>query len=187
MVRFGEIAVKKRGPIGVWFSVAIAIFAMSWWVGATAGKRLAVYWVRHERKQEEEKYGPERVRLDAELDELFAVSFLRIFAVGPVDSEAIGEKTRFGAVDDLQHLANHPNPPDLKPVIDLELGIADVKAAAVEEQDNNRDLAESYMKSAQAIFQSLGWRDTSEENLKNMMNIEFDRFDAPLPAEGRTK
>jgi hypothetical protein len=171
----------------VWFSVAIAIFAMSWWVGATAGKRLAVYWVRHEQKQQEAKYGPERVHLDAELDELFAVSFLRIFVVYDLESKTNSEKTLLGAVSDLQYLADHPNPADLKPVIDLELGIADVKAAAVEEQDNNRDLAESYMKSAQAIFQSLGWRDTSEENLENMMNIEFDRFDAPLPAEGGTK
>jgi hypothetical protein len=175
--------VKKSSPIGVWFSVALVILIASFWAGTQLGKRAAVYWVRHKREQQEEAYGPDRVHLDRELDELSAVDFLRIFVVDDYGVKTFGEKPILGAVNDLQRVAQHPNPPDLKPLLDLELGLADLRAASVEEQNNKKDLAESYMKSAQSIFQSLGWQDTSEESLKNVMRIEFDRFDVPPAVE----
>jgi hypothetical protein len=180
-------AVKKRDPVGVYFSVAVLILFGGGWCGTKIGKRAAVCRFRHQRRQQEEKYGPERAHLDAELDELFAVDLLRILVADDVGSKTIGAKPLFGAVDDLRYLEEHPNPLDSKPFVAVDLGLADVRAAVVEQQENNNALAEGYMNSAQTIFRSLGWRDTSEESLKNMMKTEFDRFYAPLPAEGPVK
>jgi hypothetical protein len=171
----------------VWFSVALVTLIASGWLGTQLGRRAAAYWLRHTREQQEEKYGPERVHLDTELDDLFAVDFLRIFVVDDYGVKTYGETPILGAVNDLQRLDHHPEPSDLKPILDLELGLADLRAASVEEQNDKKDSAESYMKSARAIFQSLGWRDTSEENLKNVMKIEFDRFDVLPPAERPAK
>ena len=172
----------KRGPIGVWFSVALAILLASGWVGTKMGRRAAVYWVSHQKREQEQKYGAARVHLDAELDTLFFVDVQRIFVVDGSGLKIVGEKTIFRAVNALQYFAEHPEPPDLKPVLDLELGLADLRAASVEEQGNQQELAESHRKSAQTIFQSLGWRDTSDQGLRDMMENEFDRFYAPRPA-----
>jgi len=64
----------------------------------------------------------------------------------------------------------------IRPVIDIYLGLAYVDASMAEEQVKNKELATKYMNSAQSLFRSLGWRDYSEEKLKMVARRELDRW-----------
>ncbi len=56
----------------------------------------------------------------------------------------------------------------------MNLGLAHVVAAIVDEQSKNRERAASHMRSAQSLYQSLGWQDYSEDTLRAVAERELD-------------
>jgi hypothetical protein len=72
-------------------------------------------------------------------------------------------------------LQSRPDAQQIRPVIDLEIALAHVDTAVAEEQDHNPEAATTHMKSAQALFQSLGWQDRSEETLRGVARRELDK------------
>lgn len=169
----------KRGPIGVWFSVALAVLVFSLWLGSMLGSAVAHYWYGHHQQEQGTLTGPEQIRVRSELAALSTVQMLRLYArVAPEEGKQ-GDKNLLDEIHGLGNLKRHSNTPEIKSVVDLELGLAYVHAAMAEQQNNNEDLAKKYMQSAQVLFDSLGWRDYSEETLKVVAKREFETWGPP--------
>ncbi len=164
----------KRGPIGVWFSVAIAVLVLGLWLGSMLGSSVAHYWYGHHQQEQGTLTGPEQIRVESELAELSAVQTLRLYAsLAPREGKP-GDKNLLNAIAGLENLKRRSNTPEIKPVVDLELGLATVHVAMAEQQNNNEEMAKKYMQSAQLLFKSLGWQDYSEETLKAVAKRQFE-------------
>ncbi len=80
------------------------------------------------------------------------------------------------------------NTAEAKPVLDMNLALANVVAAIVEEQvSNNKDRETNYMGSAQSLYKSLGWRDYSEDTLRALAQRELDKWKLDSPSKERGK
>ena len=169
----------KRGPIGVWFSVAIAVLVLSFWLGSMLGSSVAHYWYGHHQQEQGTLTGPEQIRVESELAELNAVQTLRLYASVASQEGQPGDKNLLNEIEGLENLKRRSNTPEIKPVIDLELGLANVHAAMAEQQNNNEEVAKKYMQSAQVLFKSLGWQDYSEEALRVVAKREFEKWRHP--------
>ncbi len=77
----------------------------------------------------------------------------------------LGEYLR-AEITELERLKGRPDYREIKPILEMQLGLAYVNAAMAEEQSGHKDRADSDMKSAQALFQSLGWKDYSADALR---------------------
>lgn len=168
----------KKGPIGVWFSVALAILVLGVWVGSTLGSKVAPYWYRHQQQEQGTLYGPERAHVESVLSELAAIQMLQVYAVIAQNDKELGKQYLLNEIRDLEALRQRSDAQEIKPVIDLGVGLAYVDAAMAEEQDNNKELATKYMKSAQTLFQSLAWQDYSEDALRIAARRELDKWNA---------
>ena len=60
--------------------------------------------------------------------------------------------------------------------MEMNLALAELVAAMAEEQRNNKDRAANDMRSAQALYRSLGWRDYSEETLRVIARRELEKW-----------
>jgi hypothetical protein len=159
------VTIVKGRRFGVYFSLMLAILALSGWAGWKLGGRAAVYRYRfHQRKLEE--LSPGRARFESTLSELDAVERVRIMAAVSENDEQLAKKILPLQVKALEGLRKKPDAQDLRSVIDLNLGFVWVYSAIAQERSNSKELAASYMKSAQPIFQSLGWQDYSDEALR---------------------
>lgn len=166
----------KKGPIGVWFSVALIILGLGLWVGDKTGSRFAQYWESRQRQKQGTLSRPERAHVDSSLSELSAIQMLQLYVAATRNDKNLMKKTLLNEIGGLEILRRRSDAQEMGPVIDLYLGLAYVDAATAEEQDNNKVLATKYMNSAQPLFQSLGWRDYSEETLKLVARREIDRW-----------
>ncbi len=164
----------KRGPIGVWFSVAIAVLVLSLWLGSMLGSSVAHYRYGHHQQERGTLTGPEQIRVESELAELSAVQTLLLYASLAPQEGKPGDKNLLNAIEGLENLKRRSNTPEIKPVVDLELGLATVHVAMAEQQNNNEEMAKKYMQSAQLLFKSLGWQDYSEETLKAVAKRQFE-------------
>jgi hypothetical protein len=165
----------KKGPIGVWFSVALVIFGLATWAGVEGGSWFAGYLYRHKQHELEKSYTPERARVESELAQFRAIEVLQALA-SVIQSKRSAEKQYLvGEIEMLERQNHQPQGGDIRPAIELNLGLAYVEAAMAEEKDDNNEAATKYMRSAQAIFQSLGWKDYSEEALKTVAQRELDK------------
>jgi len=170
-----RIAAVRKGPIGVWFSVALAILVLGGWVGSKLGARAAVYWYHFEQRKVGTLNATERAHVESALSELSAVQTLQVFyAAFSAKDEELKKKHLRIHIRELDGLRKKSNTQEITPVIDLNLGLAYVYAAIAAEQDNNQEQAIQYMKSAQALFQSLGWQDYSEDTLRVVARREVD-------------
>jgi len=171
----------KRGPIGVWFSVALTILVLSVWAGAVLGAAVARYWYGHHQQEQGTLSGPELTRVESELDELSEIQTLRLYIIFALEKKEPGDKNLLNEINRLRDLKRRSKAPGLEPLVDLDLGLSYVQAAMAEEQDNNDNegKAKKYMQSAQALFDSLGWQDHSEETLKAVANRELDKWRRP--------
>jgi hypothetical protein len=163
----------KKGPIGVWFSVALCVLVLGLWLGSMLGSLAAHYWYFHHQQEQGTLTGPEQLRVESELAELSAVQTLRLYASLPPQTGKPRDKNLLNAIQGLENLRRHSKTPEIKSVIDLELGLANVHAAMAERENNNEEMAKKYMQSAQVLFKSLGWQDYSEETLKVVAKQEF--------------
>jgi hypothetical protein len=168
----------KKGPLGMWFSVALAIFLLSLWVGSHLGSIAAPYWYYHKRRVQITLYGPERTHLESLLSELTQVQALQLFSAVNANDQELAKRYLLNDIGVLKNLEGKSGQEEIKPAIDFNLGRAYVYAALAEEQANNNEQATRYMKSAQTLFQSLGWSEYSEEMLKTVARRELDQWKA---------
>jgi hypothetical protein len=166
----------KDERIGVWFSLALAILLLSAWLGSKLGARVAVYRYRSAQSRSIGTLsGPEHAHLESVLDELETIGFFRInFLISPNDDKL--KKTLPEQLGNIDAYRRKVKTAEAKPVIDMNLALADVVAAIAEEQGNNKDRTANYMRSAQSLYQSLGWRDYSEGTLKALAQRELDKW-----------
>jgi hypothetical protein len=167
--------VKDR-RIGVWISVALAILVLSAWLGSKLGARAAVYRYRSAQSRSLGTLSaPEHAHLESVLDELEAIGYLRlIFLISLND-----DKPKVPLPDQLRKIeafGGKTNTVEAKPVADMNLALADVVAAMAEARRNNKDRATTDIRSAEALYRSLGWRDTSEETLRAFAQHELEKW-----------
>ena len=173
----------KKGPIGVWFSVALAILLLGLWVGSRLGSAAARYWYRHKQRAQITLGGPERAHLESVLSGLNTVPRLQLFAPIYANDKELGKKYLLNGVGVLESIEQRSNLQEIKPAIDFNLGRGYVYAEMIEEQTGDKERADRHMKSAQTIFQSLGWSDYSERTLKTVARRELDQWNLHLPTE----
>lgn len=166
----------KKGPIGVWFSVALVIPVSSAWMGSKAGSKIAQHWENYQQQKQGTLRGPNWAHVESTLSELSAIQVLQLLAVATRNDKNVAKKYLLNEIGGLEELKRRPGAVEIGPVIAIYLGLAYVDAAMAEEQDNNKELATKYMNSAQTLFCSLGWRDYSEETLGFVAKRELDRW-----------
>jgi len=170
----------KRGPIGVWFSIAIVIFLLSLWLGSMFGSAIARYRYGHYPLNPSTFSASERARLQSELTDLATAQALCALTLITSGEKKPTVKYLLDEIAGLEDLKRRTTAQEIKPQIDLALGLAYVDAATVEEQNNATDLAKRNMQSAQVLFESLGWKDYSEGTLKAMAERGILKWKPPL-------
>ena len=169
----------KRGSVGLWFSFALAIFLLSLWIGSMLGSSAAKYWYGNRQPGEGRLLGPERNRVESELADLSAVQTLQLFArIAPNEVEP-QDKLLSDEIKGLEQIKRRSNVQEVRSLVDFDLGLAYVDAAMQNGQDDHKELAKTYMQSAQVLFESLGWRDYSEGMLKIIASQELSRWRHP--------
>jgi len=169
------VGMIKR-PIGVWFSVALVILVSGTLVGSKLGSKIAQYWDSRQRQKQGTLHGPEWAHVESTLSELSAIQTLQLLAVTTHNDKSLAKKYLLNEIEGLENLKRRSGDVEIRPVIDIYLGLAYVDASMAEEQVKNKELATKYMNSAQSLFRSLGWRDYSEEKLKMVARRELDRW-----------
>lgn len=166
----------KSGRIGVWFSLALAILLASAWLGSQLGERIALYRYR---SAQHESLGAlsasEHAHLESVLDELDQISFLRMDVLISLNIAKL-KKTLPEHVASTESFGRSQYSAEVKPIADMNLALTHVVAAIVDEQDRNKERAANHVRSAQGLFQSLGWRDYSEDTLKTYAQSELKRW-----------
>jgi hypothetical protein len=175
-----------RKPFGVWFSLALAILALSTWSGWKLGERIAVYWYHHQ----QQKLGAEQGRFESMLSVLDGLQTTELFASALAASS--GKELELGKylraeITELERLKGRPDYHEIKPLLEMHLALAYANTAIAEEQSGHKDLADSDMKSAQALFQSLGWKDYSTDALRIAGKRELDLWNPQARTKERGK
>jgi len=165
----------KKGPIGVWFSIALAILVFGLCIGWMLGARIAVYSYRFRQQRTGVLSRPEQAHIESVLSELSAFQWVQLSAVFASTFEEPRKKHLNDELAGLEALKSRSDAQEIRQVIDLETGLAHVDVAIAEERDNNKVAAAEHMKSAQTLFQALGWQDCSEETLQAVEKREFDK------------
>ena len=168
------VGMIKR-PIGVWFSVALVILVLRAWVGSKLGSKVAQYWDSRQRQKQATLHAPEWAHVESALSELSAIQTLQLYAVATHNDKNLA-KYLLNEIEGLENLKRRSGDVEIRPVIDIYLGLAYVDTTMAEEQVKNKELATKYINSAQTLFRSLGWRDYSEEKLKMVARRELDRW-----------
>jgi hypothetical protein len=165
----------KKGPIGVWFSVALAVLVLGIWLGWKLGPGIALRCYRFRQEKIGRLSQTERAHVDSLLSELSALQTSWPYAAVANQPNGAGKKFLTAELARLVALQSRPDAQEIRPVIDLEIALAHVDAAVAEEQDHSPEAATTHMKSAQALFQSLGWQDRSEQVLRAVARRELDK------------
>jgi len=152
-------------PIGVWISAALVIFVMGGWIGTILGASTADQWYRHYPFERGTLSLAESIHLEKAVSELETLQMVRFLARTATRDKSVDGKY-LHEIAGIEHLRQHLEQPELRPILDFNSGLAHVDAAIANENAGKPELAASQMKSAEAIFQSLGWQDCSEETLK---------------------
>lgn len=166
-------AMKDR-RFGVWFSVALLILALSAWRGYVLGARVAVSRYRSaQRRGLGSLTSAEHAHLENVLDELESIGFFRLTFLASTNDDKLKQGLS-ERVSQFEDFGQGLKTAEAKPVFTMNLGLAQVVAAIVDEQSKNRERAASHMRSAQSLYQSLGWQDYSEDTLRAVAERELD-------------
>jgi hypothetical protein len=130
------------------------------------GSKIAGYRYGHYRLAQGTLSRPELSRVESELTDLDEAQTLRVLTLLTYSKKEFGDKYLLQEIAGLEEIKRRSSISEIKQVIDLDLGLAHVDAATMEEQNDNTELAKRNINAAQAVFESLGWRDYSEEALK---------------------
>lgn len=166
----------KRGPIRVWFSVALTIFVLSVWMGSKLGTEFAVYQYRRQQQERGTLSAAERTHVNLVLSELDSIQTLHTYVLATRHDKKLNKTLLLNEISGLEDLEHKADAQQIRTAVNLDLGLAYVDASMAEQQDNDGDLAAGYMKSAQSLFQSLGWHDRSEETLRHVAKAELDKW-----------
>jgi hypothetical protein len=177
----------KRGPIGVWFSAALALLILGVWLGYVTGSKVAQHWVVHQREKRGPLHGPDRAHADSALSALNFIQTAQLLTDVMQNDRNLSKKYLPREIEGLEKLQRLPDAQEIRPVTDLYLGLAYVDAALVDEQENNKESAAMHMSSAQALFRSLGWLDYSADALKTVAGRELDKWKLHVPAGQKSK
>jgi hypothetical protein len=165
--------------------VALGILFLSFWPGRILGVRAARYWYQHQERKLGTLDASQRPHLESVLAELTTVEELRVVSDALSEVDAKSQKRWPRYIRRLNGLKQKSRTQEGRSVIDLELGIAYVMAATVEEQDNNKEVAAQYMESARSVFQSLGWQGYSYDALTSAAKRESDRREPAALKKGK--
>jgi|HubBroStandDraft_1064217.scaffolds.fasta_scaffold17629_2 hypothetical protein len=178
-----------RKPIGVWFSIALVILILGVGLGWKVGQKLAVSWYRSHPQRSGTLSPTEQARVHSIISALSAVQISGVYAglANDTNDPKVRETILRADIEHLRGLSARPELAEIKPVIELHLGIAHAIAATIEEQHAGENAAVQDMQSAQALFQSLGWQDCSEETLKTVAERELARWHPDLAAKAAPK
>ncbi len=155
-----------RRPIGVWFSLALLILGLCSWLGYMAGVRVAHAYVRRQQENAAARFGPE----------LLTSTLIRILRLGSVSNAEELRSALLFETGKLETFVQEPKMQEVSSVLKLDLAIAYVELAIVEERANNKSQARAHMQSGQSLFRSLGWQDDSEDTLRGVAQKELDRW-----------
>lgn len=169
----------KRGPIGVWFSLALALFALSTWLGSMIGSGVARFWYGHHQLEYGTLSGAERTRLESELGVLSAIATLQVYGLVTQNDAQLRDKYLDNEIRWLEEIKLSSKAKEIRPLIDFHLGLAHLTAAMEKKRENQEALAKQHIDSAQGLFKSLGWRETSAESLENMARHELEQWGYP--------
>jgi hypothetical protein len=177
-------AMKDR-RFGVWFSMALLILVLSGWLGSVLGTRVAVARYRSAQRRGSGSLAPaEHSRLENVLDELEAIGFFRITFLASINDDKLKQGLS-ERVSQFEDFGQGLKTAEAQPVFTMNLGLANVVAAIVDEQNKNRERAASHIRSAQSLYQSLGWQDYSEGTLRAVAERELDHWRLkPQSSEG---
>lgn len=159
----GAMAAKR---IGVWISLALAIAVLGTWLGSVLGRSLAAVWYHAYRQYPRNLPVAERKHLEAELDDLRTAQSLYLLSVLLVGSQQKGKPIPALQIARLQALGEKAKTDEMRPLIDLQVGIACAMKASEVEKSYDPEGAEPYMKAAQSMVQALGWPNYTEDTLK---------------------
>ena len=117
----------------------------------------------------------EHAHLESVLDELWVIGYLRLTFLISLNNDKFKESLpeQIGKIDAFRKKVNTA---EAKPVVDMNVALADVVTAIADEQGDNKDRAANYMRSAQSLYQSLGWRDYSEATLRDFAQRELGKW-----------
>lgn len=163
----------KRGPIGVWFSVALTIFVLSVWVGSKLGARFAVYQYYRQQQEQGTLSAAERAHHNLVVSELESIQTLYTYVLATRDDKKLNKTCLLNEIRGLEDLEHKADAQQIRAVVNLDLGLAYVDASMAEQQNSNEELAAGYMKSARSLFESLGWHDYSAETLRHVAKAEL--------------
>jgi hypothetical protein len=159
--------VFPKKPIGVWFGVALALLTSGLWSGWKIGKVLAIEWYARHRWSEAPVSQGERAEFAAELSTLSRIEVSDALAhLGACDAARHRRAITY-QVKELQELRTRSDQAMFNDVISLNLGLAYIEASMLEEGDKNESRADESIKSAEGIFQRLGWKVFDPDTLKS--------------------
>jgi hypothetical protein len=173
------MAAVNKGPIGVWSSIALVILVLGAFAGRVLGSAVARYSYRHHQEQQGTLSRSEQVHLDSELAELNAIQMEMLYELFALEKIKPPDKVLLDEIMRLEDLDRRSNLPEIKPVIELRMGLAYVRASMTNEENHQEEQARQNMQSAQALFKSLGWLDYSDETLKAVAKGEHDGWTHP--------
>ncbi len=102
-----------------------------------------------------------------------------LYEIFALEKNQPSEKYLPDEIGRLAHLRRQSNSPEIKSLIDLRSGLAYVRAAVADGENNNEGQAAQNMQSAQILFESLGWLDYSGESLTAVAKREHDKWTHP--------
>ena len=167
------MTLMKGRRLGVYFSLALAILALSIWAGWKLGGRAAAYRYRFQQRKLETS-SPEQSSLESTLAELGDVERLRVMAAVSTFDPKLAKKILPLEAGSMEAIRKKSANQVVQPLIDLNLGFVYVYSAIAEEQSGDEELAAKHMRSAQSIFQLLGWQDYSAETVKAAARLSLD-------------
>jgi hypothetical protein len=170
------MVVMKKRPFGVWFSVALALFALSIWLGSILGSRVARFWYQHYQLEYRTLSDAERTRVESELGVLSAIQTLRVYGLVSQNKKELWDKYLDNEIRGLEEIKLWSKVEEIRPLIDFHLGLAHVTAAMEKHQENQEELAKNHLESAQVLFKSLGWRETSVETLEGITRQDLEQW-----------
>jgi hypothetical protein len=166
----------KCRRIGVWLSLALVVFALSAWAGSKIGTKVAVYrFYSSQKKSSGALSASEHAHLELVLEELSTAGLLRLpFLLSPRDDKL--KKILPDQVEDTERFRQRVKTVEAKSAVEMDLAFDNVITAMAEEQISGKEQAARYMESAQSLFQSLGWKDYSENTLREVVNRDLHRW-----------
>src|SRR5271168_1979191 len=104
-----RMAAMKRGPIGVWFSAALALLLLGVWLGYVTGSKVAQHWVRHQREKRGPLHGPDRAHAESALSALNLIQMTQLYGVLAQSDKSLSQKYLLGEIKVLENLLSRPD------------------------------------------------------------------------------